>query len=72
MSLQQGMLSNSLNKGIFVELTRFNLFSYPRGLVIMIALVLSGLVLVAGQIFIYFFSNRRKRTASEPTELDIL
>lgn len=38
----------------------------------MIALVLSGLVLVAGQIFIYFFSNRRKRTASEPTELDIL
>ena len=38
----------------------------------MIALVLSGLILVAGQMVIYFFSNRRKRIVSESTELDIL
>lgn len=53
------------------RLARLNLFSYPRGLVIMIGLVLSGLILVAGQILINFFSNRRKRTVSEPTELVI-
>jgi uncharacterized membrane protein YqjE len=35
--------------------------SYPRGLLIMIALVLSGLILVGLQILIFLMANRRLR-----------
>lgn len=38
----------------------------------MIALIVSGLILTAGQIVIYFFSNRRKRRVGESWELDVL
>lgn len=59
------MLSNNSNKGVFVGLTGFNLFSYPRELVIMIALVLSGFTLVAGQIFILeSLLDRNQRNSS--------
>ena len=50
----------------------FTIPSYPRGLVIMIALIVSGLILTAGQMVIYFFSNRRKRRVGELRELDNL
>lgn len=38
----------------------------------MIALIVSGLILTAGQMVIYFFSNRRKRRVGELRELDNL
>lgn len=37
----------------------------------MIALIVSGLLLVAGQITIYFFSNRRKKIVGDTRELDV-
>lgn len=38
----------------------------------MIALIVSGLILTAGQMVIYFFSNRRKRRVGVSGELDVL
>ena len=55
--------SNLLQKCPCELMLTINSFqSYPRGLLIMIALVVAGLVLVALQDLIYFILNRRKKS----------